>query len=241
MQGIDGGEGVGKSVLAQQIGKYLDPSLILERITFTPKEFRDAVLKANKFQSIIFDEAFTGLASRRTMSSVNLILVEMMAEIRQKNLIIILVLPSFFDMDKYAAIHRTRCLIHVYTKNFKRGFFKFYSYSDKKKLYLFGKKSYNYNAARPSFNGRFTDFYVVNKQSYQDKKLKALHDKIRNTEESPLTNRETEYKHAIQILIEYFTPVELHKLSEKLGKVKDYFRRFRYKKKKVPSVFDDEV
>ena len=131
---IDGPEGSGKSTLAIQVGYYLDPTLIIDRITFTPNEFHDAVIKAKKYECIIFDEAFGGLSSRRAMSGVNHMLISMLAEIRQKNLVIILVLPSFFDLDRFAALHRTRCLLHVYSQKFKRGAFKFYDYNKKKKL-----------------------------------------------------------------------------------------------------------
>jgi pantothenate kinase-related protein Tda10 len=37
---VDGGEGTGKSTLAIQMGKYVDDSLCLERITFTGEDFR---------------------------------------------------------------------------------------------------------------------------------------------------------------------------------------------------------
>ena len=52
---IDGGEGNGKSTLAMQIGKYVDPSLDLTRITFNPEQFREAIFKAKKGQCIIYD------------------------------------------------------------------------------------------------------------------------------------------------------------------------------------------
>lgn len=170
----DGTEGGGKSVLMQQCAYYCDPTFDLSKICFTPDEFRNKVLNAKRYEAVIFDEAYAGLSSRSTMSATNKILVDMMTEIRQKNLFIFIVLPTFFDLDKYVALWRSRCLIHVYHDNFKRGFFDFYSYGKKKDLYVLGKKYYNYRATAPDFKGRFTDFYPVNKEEYKAKKLASL-------------------------------------------------------------------
>jgi len=171
---VDGMEGAAKSTIAQHIGKYLDNSLCLERIVFTPKEFRDAVLKAEKYQCVIYDECFAGLSSRQSMSMVNKALVSLLAQIRQKNLFIIMVLPCFFELDKYAAIWRSRALLHVYTgDNFERGYFSFFNSQRKKDLYMKGKKFYEYQVP-PNFRGRFTKGYVVDDAAYRQKKLDAM-------------------------------------------------------------------
>jgi ABC-type antimicrobial peptide transport system ATPase subunit len=118
---IDGQEGVGKSYFAFQVGKYVDPSLNLSRVTFNAEEFRQAIFKAKPFQCVIFDEAFTGLSSRASLSGINKILISLMMQMRQKNLFVIIVLPSFFLLDKYVALFRTRVLIHIYENKGKRG------------------------------------------------------------------------------------------------------------------------
>lgn len=172
---VDGYEGTGKSVLAMQMGFYCDPTLNLSRITFTPEEFENAVLTAESFQAVIYDEAYTGLSSRSTMSNINQTIVRMLAEIRQKNLFIFIVMPTFFDLDKYVAIWRSRALLHVKTEgNFERGFFKFYNMDRKKSLYVNGKKFYNYNNPKPNFFGRFSGFYPIDKEGYKEKKRKSL-------------------------------------------------------------------
>ena len=58
---IDGREGGGKSGLAQQVGHYLDPTLDLSRIVFTPDGFEEAINNASKYQCVIYDEAYGGL------------------------------------------------------------------------------------------------------------------------------------------------------------------------------------
>jgi len=171
---VDGYEGVGKSVIAQQFAFYCDPTFTLNRIAFTPKEFKEVVLNANKYQAVIYDEAYGGLSSRAAMSRVNRALVRMLAEIRQKNLFIFIVIPSFFDLDKYVAIWRSRALIHVYTgKGFERGRFGFYSMDMKKNLYVFGKKFYSYSKISPDFIGRFVNHYTVDEKEYRKRKILA--------------------------------------------------------------------
>lgn len=174
----DGGEGTGKSVFIQQAAKYCDPTLTLDRITFTPREFREAVMNAKPYQAVVYDEAFTGLNSRATMSIINRAIVSMLAEIRQKNLFIFVVMPTFFDLEKYVALWRSRGLFHIYTgDNFERGFVAFYNIDRKKDLYIQGKKFYSYHLPRPNFVARFSNHYTVDKDAYKLKKLHSLSDR----------------------------------------------------------------
>src|SRR3990167_1240677 len=82
---VDGAEGAGKSVFAQQIAKLVDPTFDTSRMCMTPQEFTTAILKAKKGQAVIFDEAFTGLSSRQSLAEVNRLIVSLMMEMRQKN------------------------------------------------------------------------------------------------------------------------------------------------------------
>src|SRR3990167_2547064 len=93
---VDGEEGTGKSVFAMQLGFFIDPSLTLARIAFTPTEFRKAILSATRGQAVIFDEAYRGLSAKSALTEVNKILVSLMMEMRQKNLFVIITLPTFY-------------------------------------------------------------------------------------------------------------------------------------------------
>jgi len=171
----DGNEGSGKSVKAMQDAFYCDPTLTLDRVVFTPYQLRKAIMTANQYQAVIYDEAYTGLSSRATMSLINRTLISMLAEIRQRNLFVFVVMPCFFDLDKYVALWRSRALVHVYTgDNFQRGFFSFYNVDKKKELYLLGKKFYSYSRPKPNFFGRFTNHYVLNEEEYRKKKKNSL-------------------------------------------------------------------
>ncbi|RLA46939.1 MAG: hypothetical protein DRR04_05310 [Gammaproteobacteria bacterium] len=172
---VDGSEGSGKSVLAQQLAYYCDPTLTNTRVVFTPQEFRKAITNSDKYTAVIYDEAYTGLSSRATMSLINRTLISMLAEIRQRNLFVFVVMPCFFDLDKYVALWRSRGLFHVYTgKNFQRGFFAFYNTDRKKDLYIQGKKFYSYYKPKPNFIGRFTNHYTVDEKEYKKNKKHSL-------------------------------------------------------------------
>lgn len=182
---VDGSEGSGKSVMAMQMGYYCDPTLTNDRIVFTPGAFKKAIMAAKPGQAVIYDEGYTGLNSRAAMTMVNRTLVNMLAEIRQRNLFVFIVMPCFFDLDKYAALWRTRALIHVYTgEKFKRGFFEFYNIDKKKSLYMLGKKYYSYSRPEPNFRGRFLKHYPVDEKEYKKNKRNSLIDREKKEEEA---------------------------------------------------------
>lgn len=200
---IDGREGSGKSTLAMQIGKYVDPTLDLSRIVFSPDDFREAVYKAKKGQCIIYDEAFTGFSSRSSLGTINRVLVSLSMQMRQKNLFVIIVLPTIFLLDKYIALFRAKALIHVYENKGVRGYFKLYSYKSKKMLILLGQKTFSYSSkfARTNFRGRFYGKFALGDEEmeikYRSKKEKAL----RESEKSPMTAGQVKFREQRDLLV----------------------------------------
>ena len=183
----DGMEGSGKSVKCMQDAFYCDPKMTFNQYAFSPYQFKQAVLKADQYQAIVYDEAHSGLNSRAAMSMVNRSLVSMLTEIRQKNLFVFIVLPTFFDLDKYVALWRSRALIHVYTSNsFERGYFAFYNLDRKKQLYVKGKKLYQYGVAKPNFIGRFTNHYPLDNKKYKALKYKGMVNKEKAVDDAEM-------------------------------------------------------
>lgn len=173
---IDGMEGSGKSTLAQQTGYFLDPTLSVKNIVFTPKQFEESVDDANKYQVIIWDEAITGTQSV-DMSKMARTLQRKAVQMRQKNLFIILVLHSYYELKKYYAIHRTWFLLHTYytpnmeSERFERGYFAYYGRDKKRIMYCTDKMRRNYEYGnQPEFRGRFTKKYTVDEAEYKKKK-----------------------------------------------------------------------
>ena len=172
---IDGDERSGKSTFGMQLGKYIDPSLDLDRVCFTPDEFRKAIINAKQYQVVIFDEAYRGLASKGALTEVNKLLVSLMMEMGQKNLCVIIILPTFYLLEKYVAIWRARGLFHVFrNQKGQKGYFVFFNKKKKKQLYLKGKKDYSYKYVKSYFKGRFYGKYVVDESKYREKKAESL-------------------------------------------------------------------
>jgi len=182
---VDGQERAGKSTFAMQIGKYVDPTLNVNRICFTPDEFKEAIGNAKKGQCVIFDEAYRGLSSRGALSAVNKLLVSMMMEMGQKNLFVIIVLPTFYLLDKYVAIWRARGLFHVFESRRIKGYWRYYNKRKKKMLFNNPKfKSlYTYSAKFSSFRGRFYGKYPIDEKKYRAKKLRSLKNDLKKKKE----------------------------------------------------------
>lgn len=167
---LDGQEGTGKSTLALQLALYCDPTFNLSRVVFTIDQFLEAVENATKGQAIVFDETMGYLGSRGSMSKFNRVLIKVFSEMRSKNLFIFLNIPSFFELDKYPAIHRSVCLLHIH----KRGDFLGFNYNSKKLLYVAGKKFYSYSFPSASFIGSFVKYFPIDKKAYEEKKKKSI-------------------------------------------------------------------
>jgi len=190
---IDGRERSGKSVFAQQIAKAVDPTFNINRMCLTPEQFKEAVVKAKKGEAIVFDEAFTGFSSMNALGSINKLLKELMMEMGQKNLVVFIVLPTIFTLEKYVAIFRSKGLFHIYTKSnngkSQRGRWMFFPPRKVKLLYLYGKKDMSYSQSthhkipKSNFRGRFYDQYTLVEKSYREKKAASLTEKGKNLKE----------------------------------------------------------
>jgi len=170
-------EGVGKSVLAQQIAAYFDPDFTIDNIVFNSDDFLKIIKdpKTKKGTCIILDEAFSAANNRASLTEVNRAMIGVATEMRQKNLFVLMVLPSFFDLDKYFALWRCRVLIHVYFTPEEKRHYVMFPKDSKKMLYLTGKKTYSYVKPRspyPPFV--FPNFYTVDEAEYREKKSLAF-------------------------------------------------------------------
>jgi hypothetical protein len=178
---IDGLEGTGKSMLGQQCGALLDPNITIKNIVFTPQQFDQAVDELPPYSVLIWDEAITGTQST-DMTKMARTLQKKAVQMRQKNLYVILILHSYYELKKYYAIHRTWFLLNCYytpnmeTEKLERGFFKFYGRDAKRLMYCNDKlrRNYDYPGAQQyvEFRGRFYKNYVVDEAEYKAKKAK---------------------------------------------------------------------
>jgi len=163
----------GKSTFAQQMGTYVNPTLDLSRICMTADEFKKAILNAKKGDCVIYDEAVTGLSAGESITRIGRLLKSLMMQMRQKNLFVIIILPSVFEFNKYAVLSRARSFFHTYENKTKMGYWFGLNRKDLRQLYLKGKKTHSYTV-RSRFKGRFYGKYTVNDEEYRKKKEKAL-------------------------------------------------------------------
>ncbi|KKK92443.1 hypothetical protein LCGC14_2702870 [marine sediment metagenome] len=177
---IDGEEGSGKSVLAQQIAKSLDSRFNIDNICFNADQFIARLKGSPKNSCIILDEAYSSANSRASLTEVNRSLIGVATEMRQRNLYVIIVIPSFFDLDKYFALWRCRSLIHVYFANDgSRGRYLLFPKTSKKYLYLMGKKFYDYSKPKSPYPPcSFTNTYTVDEQEYRSRKALAFKKRV---------------------------------------------------------------
>lgn len=173
---VDGEEGSGKSVLSMQLAKELDPNFTLDNICFNADQFLQRLKTAPKFSCIVLDEAFSSANSRSALTEVNRSLIGVATEMRQQNLFVIIVIPSFFDLDRYFALWRCRALFHVYfQEDGSRGKYVIFPKTQKKYLYLTGKKYYDYSKpVSPYPPCSFNNFYTVDETEYRKKKANAF-------------------------------------------------------------------
>ncbi|MGD2072161.1 MAG: hypothetical protein PVG65_01560 [Candidatus Thorarchaeota archaeon] len=169
-----GREGFGKTTLLSQCALYCDNTFNLNRVYFTPEQFLEGVVNADKYTSHLFDETVWGLGSRQAMNKINKVLIKVMTEMRSKNLFVFMAIPNFFMIDWYVAQHRTTGLLYIY----KRGSFGSYDYPTKKKLYMQGKKYHSYKIP-PNFIGRFVKYFPLDKEIYEKKKQQAIDEWIK--------------------------------------------------------------
>lgn len=181
---IDGEiSGSGKSVLAQNVARFLDPNFHIDNISFSPDQFRGRItLGQPKGTAMLWDEAFEGAASIRSISKTNYEIGVMLRQVRQMNYFIIIVLPDFVDLSKFIAINFSWCLLRaVLLENYdrltlERGHYEFYSRPQKNLLYMYEKRMYSglrIKRPRPHI-GRFLNLYQVDEAEYRRRKLATL-------------------------------------------------------------------
>ena len=147
---ITGRERIGKSTLALQIASIFDPEFKIEQVVFDIPALYEQVYKLKPGQVIIIDEGATAFFAREAMNTDVKEGVKLLTVMGERNLLVILCVPSFFIVDKYIRDHRVAGLIKVT----KRGRFKYYSKRRLKQSH-YNSKVNAYAWADPSFTDTF--------------------------------------------------------------------------------------
>lgn len=149
----------------------------MRNIAFNAEEFEKKAFalheRGQKYGVIILDESddLTGHSLSQEVKKIK----RFLRKAGQLNLLMIMILPDFFEFPKAIAVNRSVALITVdYGEHFERGHFKFYDFKAKKKLYIKGKAFNDYGVQEPTFKGNFNGQYLVNEQEYRTEKYKDL-------------------------------------------------------------------
>ncbi len=177
---VDGRERAGKSVLALQIAAYLDSEFGQDAVPKNVEAFIDFVV-AHKKRVVIFDEAILGFFGKRSREERNVFLDQLLALCGQQNLFVILVAPFIFDFNMRTAVGRSEMLIHVFRVDYRRGHYRVYDYNDKRKLFILGRKEFNYDlkGVEPSYHGTFQNIYSVDETIYRQEKRQGFVDFVK--------------------------------------------------------------
>lgn len=191
---VSGREGSGKSTVTFQAAKYVDPTFTLDRVVFNTEDFHKIIIslgkKREKYKAVVFDEAIAGARAAQWATHVSQAIIQLLAQIRQFNLFVFIVIPSFFELNRYIAVHRSQALIHCYRDKLgRRGSFAGYGWEKKKRLFLVGRKEYNMRVQHPDFIGSFTKFMPLDDAKYREKKIQALSKAQEPPQISPLMRK----------------------------------------------------
>ena len=189
----DGMEGSGKSTLIIFCAYYLtNGNLTAYNICSDGKEAIERLEKLRDKSVLVIDEGSLVFSSKDTLAKEQRRIIKILNVIRQKRMVLFIVAPSFFDLNKYISCQRSRFLLHVYTdKKLNRGRYCYFGEKKKRLLYMIGKKNFNsYRKPRADFVGRFEDFKPPFYKEYLETKRKslmsALHSDDRDDERTSL-------------------------------------------------------
>lgn len=179
---VDGRERSGKSTFTFQQAAYIDPTIITdykERVTYSAQQTLDAIRNTrsdNKHTKvIIWDEAFRGLSSSSGLSKENKTVVQCLMEMGQHNLVLFIVSPSFFLLNKYSAMMRSNTLFHIIKNKSGRRYYRVFNFNQKALLYNIGlKRGWSYNVPtkfKDGFSGKFPggDKFKNNYEAWKNK------------------------------------------------------------------------
>ena len=238
---IDGIEGSGKSTLGLTCAYYLSDGKFELKDICTGSN--DAIAKLDQVKEggvLLIDEGSLLFSSSDAMRREQKQLIMILNVIRQKRIALIIVSPSFFRLNRYIAVDRTRFLIHVYTKeDLKRGRFTYFGQKKKNKLYELGKRNFNsYAKPRANWNGTFADFNPFGEE-YAKVKKQSLREAL-NPEKKALEPKKIQQLAKIK-MIQTITPNLPIKNRSELAKAMEIDRSSFYKYLNTREIAEIEV
>ncbi len=205
--------GTGKSVLCTQIGEAwsgimkekhnIDVPFTSKNICWRPEDLIKVAFEVPQYSFVLLDE----WEDATYWSQLGITLRQFFRKCRQLNLFMMVIIPNFFQLPISYAISRSVFAVDVrFQDGFERGFFYFYDFNAKRKIYIKGKKEHNYYISAPTFHGRFLDGYGVPEEEYRASKLADMR---RYESQEPQKLTETEIRKRLFI--------EMHKRKPEIS------------------------
>jgi len=173
--------GTGKSVLMTQMGEAwteivnrlhgTNLTFTQKNLVFRPKDLIERAFEVPKYSFLLVDE----WEDAHYWSELGITIRQFFRKCRQLNLFIMIIIPNFFQLPINFALGRSIFAIDVkFGENFDRGYFDFYSFRRKRKLFIKGRKEHNYHVVKESFKGHFLDGYGIPTKEYKDAKRRDM-------------------------------------------------------------------
>ena len=216
---IDGRPGSGKSTLAGQIAYFLtDGKFTVNYESFNQKQTFNIMKNMIAGDCCVIDESFDVINKRTAQTSANMLTINMLQQMRSRKVFILILLPSFYDLDKNVSLWLASALLHCYRSPEplgKRGQYVAYNIEGIQKLWLYGRQSYSYSLkiSQPNFRARFTKYFPINYKQYEEKKRTSLIEKPKEETEN------SKYYQQRNILIKELKDkgVSVPDISKKIG------------------------
>lgn len=217
---IDGMERAGKTTLAKEIGyayaSKIGANFNLSNVFFNPDDIIEFA-KNTRGQVIIWDEAAFGGMNTQWQNKVQQKLVQMLMVAGKYQHFFIFIIPSFFKLAWYLAVHRSVALIHVYSPDLiSRGDFALFNVKQKKWIYNQCRKSETY--PDPTFVGDFTvgqSVKIWNDDEYEARKDKAIQDFFKEEDEDKSSILDKKCRKFITTQFKEKEALEVFKISRK--------------------------
>ena len=237
---ISGEEGSGKSTLAANVMRYITDDGFDPKQDMIGADVEDGIEKLESVKNkgaLMFDEGNVFFLSTETMKKEQRELHKLFSIFRQKNLFVLIVLPSFFRLGTYFALDRSRFMLRSYVEKGKRDRFAYYGNKRKTQLYWKGKKFHDHNCVKPNFRGRFKKCHLLESEEYRKFKLATLKDAFVKAKPK---NHKTEFQlrgEVMEKLVMMNKEVRPSELSKYLGITKRYINMIKARNKpEVPVV-----
>jgi len=174
---IYGDEGLGKSVLAQQIAAYFDAKFRkgfnINNIHFTSRDHQYNASHSDIKTVHLFDEARRDIGKSNRKANKDEFF-NFLSECRDDNQVHIIVLPALSDISEYIALHRAKCIIRVQKrKNFYKGYYRLIKTGAQYKEMLRKNHERKYSPPPKQLTSEmlyFSYFNIVNHDEYKKKK-----------------------------------------------------------------------